>query len=305
MKIKTQVCVLIPTLNEGEGIAQVVSQVPKRICGMKTTVVVIDANSKDGTAENARKAGATVLMQKTKGKGAALQEALRQIECKILVLVDGDGTYDIESMDELVKPIADNQADMVVGTRTQRSSGSITPFNTIGNTVFNTLTSLFYGKKINDMLSGYRAIRMEDMRSMNLVAKHFEVETEITIEALNNNLRILEKPMLYKNRVGKTKLHPIRDGLRIFKTLLLLTRDTKPLYFFGIISFAFFLVSLWPVSLVISEKLATGNVQHIASVILAAFLLLLSVQTFMFGLLADMILSQNQRTQALLKREKK
>ena len=301
--IKAPVCVLIPTLNEGEAIAGVVKEIPFKVLGRKVAKVVVDGNSTDATAANARKAGAIVLMQQSKGKGAALQEALEQIDCDVLVLVDGDGTYDLASLSRVVKPILDNKADMVVATRTQRRSGSITAFNTFGNGIFNWLVSFFYRKKITDMLTGYRALKMKKMREMVLVSKNFEFETEITIEALRHDLRIAEIPLLYKNRIGKTKLRPVRDGLRIFKTLLLLTRDTKPLYFFGIISFIFFLISLWPVSLVVSEKLALGYVEHLASVVLAAFLLLLSVQTFAFGLLADMILSQNQRTEMLLKKK--
>lgn len=301
---KAPVCVLIPTLNEENAIEGVINEIPKEACGRKVAKIVIDGNSIDNTVENARKAGAAVLIQQSKGKGAALQEALEQIDCEVLVLIDGDGTYDATALEQLVEPVLEGKADMVVATRANRDGKAITPFNTIGNTVFNGLTSFFYKKKITDMLSGYRAISMSKMREMILVSKNFEVETELTIEALRHGLRIMEIPLFYKNRIGKTKLHPIRDGLRIFKTLLLLTRDTKPLYFFGIISFVFFLASLWPVSLVVAEKLSLGYVQHLASVVLAAFLLLLSVQTFVFGLLADMILSQNQRMEALLKRKK-
>lgn len=302
---KTPICVLIPTLNEENAIASVVKEIPSAIAGRKVSKIVIDGNSTDDTVKNARKAGAQVIIQQSKGKGAALHEALEQIDCDVLVLVDGDGTYDLSSLEKLVKPVFSGKADMVVATRANREGKAITPFNTVGNGVFNGLVSFFYGKKITDMLSGYRAISMKKMREMTLVARNFEVETELTIEALRHNLRIMEIPLFYKNRIGKTKLHPIRDGLRIFKTLLLLTRDTKPLYFFGIMSFAFFLVSLWPISLVVSEKLALGYVQHLASVVLAAFLLLLSVQTFVFGLLADMILSQSQRTEILLKKSAK
>jgi dolichol-phosphate mannosyltransferase len=304
-KIKAPVCVVIPTLNEEDAIAGVVSSIPSRVLGKRVAKIVVDGHSTDATVARARKAGAFVFVQSKHGKGAAIQEAVEKIDCDVLVLIDGDGSYDAASLEKIVAPILRGKADMVVATRGQRKSGAIKPFNAAGNALFNFVISFVYGKRITDMLSGYRAISMRKLREMILVSKSFEIETELTIEALRHELRVLEKPLLYDVRVGRTKLNPVRDGLRILKVLLLLTRDTKPLYFFGVLSFVFLLFSLWPLSLVIGEKLALGHVEHLPSVVLASFLLLLAVQTFVFGLLADMTLSQNRRMELLLKRNGK
>ena len=304
--IKTQVCVLIPTLNEEAGIAQVLSQIPKKTLGMIVTPVVVDGNSTDATVKIARAKGAKVIIQQTKGKGAAIAEALEQINSEYLVMADGDGTYDLTRLDEMVKPLMDGKADMTVATRIEDSdAGAITAFNKIGNFAFNRLISFFYGKKITDMLTGYRALKTEKLRDLNLVTKNFEYETEITIEALRNNYRILEFPLHYSLRLGKTKLHPLRDGMRIMKTLTLMVRDTVPLFFFGTLSLAFLLFSLWPVSLVLYEKLSTGSVQHLSSAILAAFSIIVGLQLFLTGMLADSNLQNTKRLENLIKREGK
>ncbi len=301
--IKTDICVLIPTLNEEAAIYGVVRKLPKRVRRLKVKPVVIDGNSTDRTVKLARKAGAIVLLQKGKGKGAAIQEAMEQVECKYLVFIDGDGTYVSEDLPKLVTPLLDNKADMTVATRLKHQDpGSITAFNTVGNVAFNAFIRLFYGQDITDMLSGYRAISRKDFDNLNLVSRAFEVETEITIEALRNNLRILEFPLYYRRRKGTTKLNPVHDGLRILKTLLLMVRDTKPIYFFGLLGFAFFLFGLWPASLVLYEKLSTGYVTHLPSTILAAFSFLLAFQIWAIGLLADMELRDSQRLEKLLRR---
>lgn len=304
--IKTDVCVLIPTLNEEAAIYDVINTLPRKVRDLKVTPVVIDGNSKDKTVELARKAGAVVLLQKGKGKGTAIAEALEQIECDYLVFIDGDGTYLSEELPKLVEPLLDNKADMTVATRlAKQDRGSITVFNTLGNFAFNGLIRFFYGQKITDMLTGYRGIKRSKYDELNLVSKAFEVETEITIEALRNNLRILEFPLYYRARKGKTKLNPVHDGLRIFKTLILMIRDTKPLYFFGLLGSLFFLFGLWPASLVLYEKFVLGHVEHLPSTILAAFSFLLAILIWMVGLLADMMLQHTMRLEKLLKERRK
>ncbi|MBU1197109.1 glycosyltransferase [Candidatus Micrarchaeota archaeon] len=303
--IRTDICVLIPTLNEEDAIFDVVKTLPKRVRNLKVTPVVIDGRSKDRTVSRAKQAGATVLIQKTRGKGAAIQEALEQISCDYVVFIDGDGTYQSVELPKLVEPLMDGKTDMTVATRlAQRDSASITPFNTLGNIAFNALIRFFYGKNITDMLTGYRALSRKKLDELNLVSQAFEVETEITIEALRNNLRIHEFPLFYKKRKGQTKLNPIHDGLRIFKTLILMIRDTKPLYFFGILGFLFFLFGLWPASLVVYEKIVFGSVQHVPSTILAAFSFLLAIQIWAIGMLADMSLKNNQRLENLLRKKR-
>ncbi len=301
--IKAPICVLIPTLNEEAAIFDVIRTLPKRVKGLKVKAVVIDGNSQDRTVARAKKAGAFVLRQTTEGKGAAIQEALEHIQCDYLVFIDGDGTYVSEDLPKLVLPLLEKKADMTVATRLKRQdAGSITVFNTLGNVAFNWLIRFFYGQNITDMLSGYRAISRKKFDDLNLVSRAFEVETEITIEALRNHLRILEIPLYYKRRKGQTKLNPIHDGLRIFKTLVLMIRDTKPLYFFGLLGAVFFVFGLWPASLVLYEKLVLGYVVHLPSTILAAFSFLLAIQIWALGFLADMELKDTQRLEKLLRK---
>lgn len=300
------VSILVPTLNEEQGITGVIKGMPKRILGLPVEVVVVDGNSKDRTRELAKKAGAKVIVQKTKGKGAAIAEALAHLKYDLVVLVDGDGTYDLNALPKLVGPIFDGKADMTVATRLEdHAPGAIPRFNVLGNLIFNKLIRFFYRQDIRDMLTGYRAIRKSTLEDLNLVSRDFGFETEITIEALRNHLKILEFPARYSNRQGKSKLNPVRDGLRIARTLLWMVRDTKPLYFFGLLSGFFFLFSLWPASLVLYEKITTGQVVHLASAVLATASFLLGALLLAFGLLADMNLRLTNRLENRLKKLKK
>ncbi|MBI5035939.1 glycosyltransferase [Candidatus Micrarchaeota archaeon] len=299
------ISILVPTLNEEDAIYGVVRALPEKILGLPVEVVVIDGNSRDGTQREARRAGAKVIAQKSKGKGAAIMEALPHLKYDVIAMVDGDGTYDTSVLPQLVRPVLRDEADMVVGTRLeQRQKSSIPKFNVLGNFIFNWLIRFFYRKNITDMLSGYRIMKKQTLEDLNLVTKEFEIETEITIEALRNNLRILEIPTRYSVRKGESKLHPFRDGLRIGKTLILMVRDTKPLYFFGMASLFFFLFTLWPASLVIHEKLTFGEVRHVPSTVLATASFLVGSLLLSVGLLADMNLRLNNRLENLLKKRK-
>ncbi len=304
--LKDDIYVIIPTLNEEKGIKKVIDKIPKKIENKSVSILVIDANSTDNTVKIAKKCGAKVIMQEGVGKGSAIQEALEKIDSKVVVIIDGDDTYSAEKMSKLVKPILDNKADMVVGTRLKyREKGSISRFNIIGNKIFSFFVKKLFKKEITDMLSGYRAFSKKKLDKIILLSNKFEIETELTIEAIRNNFRILEVPIFYKKRAGKTKLHPVRDGLLIFKTIISLLRDTKPMYFFGILGGLFLLVSLWPLSLILYEKIVYGHVIHMPSVVLAAFLILLGIQIIILGLLADMNLKNNKRMEIFIKKQLK
>ncbi|MEM7819764.1 MAG: glycosyltransferase [Candidatus Aenigmatarchaeota archaeon] len=303
---KDDIYVIIPTLNEEKSIKNVIEKIPKKIRNKSVSILIIDGNSTDNTVNIAKKCGANVILQESIGKGSAIQEALEKIDAEVVVTIDGDGTYDAEKMNELVEPILDNRADMVVATRLKyREKDSISHFNIIGNKIFSFFVKWLFNKKITDMLSGYRAFNKKKLDNIILLSNKFEIETEITIEAIRNNFRILEIPLFYKKRIGKTKLHPIRDGFLILKTIILLLRDTKPIYFFGMIGIFFLLFSLWPVSLILYEKIIYGKIIHLPSVVLAAFLILLGIQIIILGLLADMNLKNNKRMEIFIKKQLK
>jgi dolichol-phosphate mannosyltransferase len=217
--LKKEIVCIIPTLNEGDTIVEVIRKAQQ----FTSHVVVVDGHSNDDTCERAKTAGAEILYQEGKGKGWALRTAFSQLNSDIYVTIDGDATYDASELVNLVQPIIDGKADMVVGSRLKgcMEPGSISRVNKIGNNLFNFLINNIFNGEISDSQSGFRALSDYAVKQLNLTSHDFEVETEITIKALKAGLRIKEIPIQYSRRRGtKSKLHSFKDGSRILKTIL-------------------------------------------------------------------------------------
>jgi dolichol-phosphate mannosyltransferase len=300
------VAVIIPTLNEETTIYDVVKGfVDTRIDSVELRLIVVDGGSTDQTAELAKKAGAQVLRQKGKGKGAAMKGVAYSSNADIFVFIDGDGTYLPSELEFLLQPILEDQADMVVGSRLngKMEKGAITTLNVFGNKLFNLMTNLSMKMHLTDILSGYRAIRAEAFRELVLFSDGFEIEAEITIESIARKFRIVEVPITYKNRIKeRTKLSPLKDGSRIFNTLFFIVMNARPLFFFGIIASVFYAVGSYPASLVLYEKITTGDVVHLASVILSAMLFVLGTLVLISGLLAELVVRSRRRIEHVLGR---
>ena len=219
----TNISIVVLTLNEGKSIRRVLTGFRDQIVGLDVNVTVIDGNSTDDTVDNAKAAGVDVIIQRTRGKGAAIKEGLECLEADLFVFIDGDGTYDPSEVGGLVAPLVDDEADMVIGSRFlgEMESNSMTLLNRLGNRFFNALINVTKGHRVTDALSGYRALREECLRDISLVSEGFEIEAELTMEFLSRGFTVKETPISYKRRrEGKTKLRPIRDGYKILKTLL-------------------------------------------------------------------------------------
>ena len=215
-----EIICIIPTLDEAATVAEVVKKAKR----FTQRVVVIDGHSGDNTCEIASEAGADIMLQEGKGKGMALRSAFdRIVEGKVFVIIDGDATYDALEMEMITKPILEDEADMVIGSRLKgkMEKGSISRLNYIGNGVFNfLLNSLFHGD-ITDSQSGFRALNRKAIQTLDLSSEGFEVEIEMTVKALKKGLRVREVPISYKRRRGSSsKLNPLKDGSRIMKTLI-------------------------------------------------------------------------------------
>ncbi|MDY6778287.1 MAG: glycosyltransferase [Candidatus Nanohaloarchaea archaeon] len=293
---------IIPTLNEEDAIASVVEDVPSSIDGHDVVTYVVDGGSTDATRDEARSAGAEVVKQYYRGgKGAAMRQAFDEIDADIYVFLDGDGTYDPGEMRMLVRPILADEADHVIGSRlANREKGSISRFNLLGNRVFNFLVRRFYGADIRDMLSGYRAIDAETVRQNPVFMDGFGIETEMTILTLESDDRLAEADISYGRREGTSKLRPLRDGVNILRTIVLMARDTKPLKFFSFFASLFFLAALYPSYKAVMEKLRTGFVQHPTPAVLATLLFMFALQTFLFGMLADQQKNTQRRLEKLI-----
>jgi glycosyltransferase (TIGR04182 family) len=286
-----KVTVVVPALNEEPTIGKVVRDFRK--CRKVSEVVVYDGRSSDRTRELARKAGARVIVQKGRGKGRAVREIFRNVDTDIYVLVDGDDTYPAEALDSLLGPVVKGEADMVVGTRMGKESekGSLNMLHRFGNRVISGTISAFFGRKLRDVLSGYRALSRDLAKGLELDSQGFEIETELTIKSLIGGYRILEVPVSYRSRPSGSvsKLGSFGDGYLIFYTMVSMFRDYRPFLFFFVLSLIFGFAGLVLGLVVVDEWLATGAITRMPTAILSALLIFLSVQFFSLGIILDFI----------------
>ena len=277
------VTVIIPTLNEEGGIGGVID-------GFKRlgydNILVIDGNSTDRTREIAEEKGAKVIIQTGKGKGQAVAEAFKLVDSEVVVLIDGDGTYDPADVEKLLEPIRRGLAEHVMGNRMANfEPGAFNRLNLIGNRILNWFFRFLYGVEVHDILTGYRALTREVYKNVELDKHGFEIETELVVETLSKGYRIMEVPITYRKREGDTKLSPLKDGLRIGRTIFeLLTRynPAKYLYLLGIISMIAGIIS----GLYVVYDWMRG-ITHYLLVTLTAILVLGGLQLIMFGFVAS------------------
>lgn len=289
-----KIAIVIPTLNEEEGIGLVMDGIGKALHHYNHTVLVVDGYSKDRTVEIAKERGASVIYQRGSGYGDALmtgfEYASNNLKADVVVMMDADGTYDPHDVPALLKPVLEDRADFVIGNRFQgMKRRAMTFVNRIGNKMLSSIARRTLRLKISDTQCGLRALRASLLRNLSLRTEGMSFAIEMLAEAKQVKARVLEVPIAYNQRVGNTKLSPIRDGMRIFGTILRLIRDYQPLLFFGSFGFLLALIgALIGVNIVITW-VQTGHVTRLASVTLSSMLIIAGLFIFTIGLLADMI----------------
>ncbi len=267
---KPRIAVLIPCYNEELTVAQVVTDFKAEL--PHAAVYVFDNNSTDRTAVRAREAGAAVVFEARRGKGFVVQSMFRTVDADIYVMVDGDQTYPAKAVQRLIEPIADGEADMVIGSRLQHASRSdFRWLNWLGNRFYLALLGAVFGVTVTDLLSGYRAFNRRLVRNLPLFGGGFETEAELTIKALQRGFRIVEVPVHLSPRpVGsRSKIRIVRDGFVILSTILTLLRDYKPLTFFGGLGLGIGGLACIPAVRVIAEYVRHGSLTHIGAAIAA------------------------------------
>ena len=235
-----------------------------------------------------------------------MREAVEQSDADIVVFIDGDGTYSASDLESMLEPLLNDQAHMVVGSRIveRREKGSISAFNKIGNNLFNRAINFAMKSSITDSLSGYRALYKKTFKDLVLFSDSFEIEVEMTVEALAKAYRVIEVPICYGLRKGsRTKLDPIGDGIKIGRTLLFILMNVNPLKFFGIISLAFFLASLYPGILVLYEKITTGNIISMPSVVFSSLLFVTGTISIVVGMVSELVVRSRRRLEYLINRK--
>ena len=283
---KDEVCVLIPTLNEGPTIGNVVREFKAQ---GYNNILVIDGKSTDNTVKSAREAGANVRTQSGKGKGNAIMEAFELIEQPYILMLDGDGTYTAKDAEKMLTPLFLG-FDQVIGDRLiNAEEGSFSRMNLFGNHMLNLLFKVAHSRDLHDILSGYRAFTKLAVQQMNLKERGFEIETEISVEAVRNGQRIMVVPIKYLRRPGTaTKLSPFHDGIKIVTTIYRLARVNNPMFYFGMMGVFTTLLGMLTGVYVVLEWLR--HIDHIPLTILTVLLIVVGIEIFMFGMISDMLL---------------
>lgn len=285
----SKVAVLIPCYNEELTIDKVVKDCKKYL--PKAEIFVCDNNSTDKTAEKAKKAGAKVMFESRQGKGNAVRRMFADIDADVYVMIDGDGTYDIKAIPNLIEILQDEKSDMVVGVRKETEDACYRSGHRGGNKVLTKIVELILGYKLRDMLSGLRVFSKRFVKTFPAESKGFEIETELTIFALSRRLPIKEVDTDYFSRPegSFSKLSTYKDGIRILKTIVFLIKEECPMMFFGMISLFLFLIGLWLGIPVVIEYLNTGLVPRFPTAILASSLMICSFISFLMGVVLESV----------------
>lgn len=298
--LQKDIAILIPCYNEAQTIEKVIKDYHNVI--PYASIYVCDNNSTDATAEIAEKAGAKVIKEVRQGKGYAVRKLFQEISADIYILVDGDDTYSANDLTKLISSFLKEEVEMLVGTRLEEhQTGSFRHIHKFGNHLITLIVNIIFNSHLTDILSGYRIFTRNYVKGIPLISKGFEIETEMTLNALDYDLPIIEVAVPYGKRPkgSMSKLNTFRDGLLIIKTIFKIFRDYRPLLFFGTFSILFILSGLAFGIPVVVEYMETGLVPRLPTAVLAASLELLAFQLIGVGLILDTLTRQRRCHQQL------
>lgn len=283
------IAVLIPCYNEEAAIARVIRGFREALPSAR--IHVYDNNSTDATVEVARREGAIVGHEPFRGKGNVMRRMFSDIDADVYVLVDGDDTYDPAAAPEMVRMLLDRQLDMVNGARITEVKEAYRFGHRFGNRLLTGLVQMIFGKQFGDMLSGYRVFSRRFVKSFPAVSSGFEIETELTVHALELRMKTAEVPTLYKERPpgSASKLNTIRDGFRILGMIGLLVKEERPLAFFGWTFLLLAVVSLGLSVPIVLEYLGTGLVPRLPTAVLSVGIMLVAFLSLVCGLVLDTV----------------
>lgn len=298
--VGSRIAVLVPCRNEQASIAQVVHDFQHYLPA--ATVYVYDNGSSDETAQVARDAGAQVFSEPLVGKGNVVRRMFADIEADIYVIVDGDGTYDASSAPKLIQYLVTNGLDMVNCARTSSDSAAYRPGHRLGNRVLTGLVARVFGNRLSDMLSGYRVFSRRFVKSFPALSTGFEIETELTVHALELRAPIgeLSAPYVSRPRGSASKLRTVRDGLRIFGLIVHLVKEERPLHFFATGSCVLAATSIALGIPVVLQYFATGLVGRLPTAVLAMGLMILAFLGLTCGLILDTVTRGRRELKRLL-----
>ncbi|MDL2253498.1 glycosyltransferase family 2 protein [Ruminococcaceae bacterium OttesenSCG-928-I18] len=286
-----KVAVLIPCYNEAITIQKVVEDFKEAL--PEADIYVYDNNSTDGTAEVAKAAGAIVRKEPQQGKGNVMRSMFRHIEADCYLMVDGDDTYPAVHAKEMVDMVLNQNMDLVIGDRLSSTyfTENKRPFHNMGNVLVRWLINRLFKSDIKDIMTGYRCMSYAFVKNYPITSKGFEIETEMTIHALDKKYHIAAIPVQYQDRPegSVSKLNTYTDGLRVLKTIFLMVREYRPLLFFSLLSLLFLLIALVMFLPILVRYAQTGFVDRIPTLVVSGFALIVAVQSFFSGLILDVV----------------
>jgi len=294
-----EIAVLVPCYNEEAAIADVVNDFRKAL--PSAGIFVYDNNSSDNTVAVAREAGAIVRTEPLQGKGNVVRRMFADIEADVFIMVDGDNTYDAAAAPMLVRKLLDENLDLVNGKRIHEESEAYRPGHQFGNTLLTSLVAMIFGKRFDDMLSGFKVFSRRFAKSFPSLSSGFEIETELTVHALELRMPVAEVETNYGARPegSESKLSTFTDGFKILKMIATLIKEERPLQFFSVL-FGLFALSAIVISIpVINTYMDTGLVPRLPTAVLATGLMLMGFLCLACGLILDTVTRGRQELKRL------
>ena len=292
-----KVAVLIPCYNEAKTVKKVVEDF--RAVLPEATIYVYDNNSTDGTAELARQAGAVVRHEYKQGKGNVMRRMFREVEADAYILVDGDDTYPAEAAREMITRVLEHQADMVVGDRLSSTyfTQNKRPFHNMGNTVVKMMINCLFHSEIKDIMTGYRAFSRGFIKTYPVLSKGFEIETEMSIHAIERNMQVENVVINYRDRPegSESKLNTYSDGIKVLRTIVRLFRNYHPFSFFSMLALFLVLLSIGFMIPVLNEFFKTGMVPRMPTLIVCGFGILAALLLFIGGVILSEMQAKDKR----------
>mgnify|MGYP002741926678 FL=1 len=289
--------VLIPCYNEAKTIGRVVADFKEKM--PHADIYVYDNNSTDNTAELAEQAGAIVRYEHKQGKGNVVRTMFREVDADCYVMVDGDDTYPADFGPRLEQLVLSGKADMAVGDRLSSTyfTENKRPFHNFGNVLVRRMINFLFRAKLNNIMTGARAFSKDFVKSFPVISKGFEIETEMTIFALDNNFAIKEVSIAYQDRPqgSESKLNTYSDGLKVLKTIVNLFKDTKPLAFFSILSLILLLISFGFFLPILIQFVQTGIVDKFPTLIVISALTVIALLNFFCGVILSVLKKQHRQ----------
>lgn len=297
MNNNLNITVAIPCHNEAATIGKVIDDFRREL--PSADIVVVDNNSTDGTADVCRERKVRLIQEQRKGKGWAVQAVFQHVKTDIVVIVDGDDTYPAEEIHKLIEPVSGHMCDMAVGTRLEKSTRkTLKSLHRIGNIMITNLLNCLFGTRLKDVLSGYRVINANMIKNLPLLTRGFEIEVELTLQALEHGYRIYEVPIVYRERKkgSKSKLNTFKDGYEILIVIAMLLRDHQPIRLFSFLGALSIIMSVF-----IALNAKSGS-SYMLQVIFSGIAFFTGIMLFVTGLILSAVGTRFKEIISLIKR---